>query len=96
MEILIHSPHGVADAKGLLVGAIRDNDPVIFFEHKVMYDDEGPVPEGEYQVIWFDTWEGKNLKTVEVSSSNGSISIKVPGLSESQKDIAFKWVRINK
>ena len=54
------------------------------------------VPEGEYQIIWFDTWEGKNIKTVEASSGYGSISIEVPGLSEPRKDIAFKWDRINK
>jgi pyruvate dehydrogenase E1 component beta subunit len=41
-------PSCPADAKGLLAGAIRDNDPVIFFEHKLLYGDEGPVPEGEY------------------------------------------------
>jgi acetoin:2,6-dichlorophenolindophenol oxidoreductase subunit beta len=38
------------DAKGLLLAAIDDPDPVLFFEHKLLYKTSGPAPEGRYEV----------------------------------------------
>ncbi len=38
------------DAKGLLKSAIRDDNPVVFFEDKMMYKQKGPVPKDEYTI----------------------------------------------
>jgi pyruvate dehydrogenase E1 component beta subunit len=38
------------DAKGLLKASIRDENPVIFIEHKLLYNEKGEVPEGEYLI----------------------------------------------
>ena len=43
-------PSDPADAKGLLKTAIRDDNPVFFCEHKMLYKTRGPVPEGEHIV----------------------------------------------
>ena len=39
-----------ANAKGLLKSAIRDENPVIVIEHKMLYNDKGLVPDGEYLI----------------------------------------------
>jgi acetoin:2,6-dichlorophenolindophenol oxidoreductase subunit beta len=41
------APSNPADVKGLLAAAVRDPDPVIFFEHKALYPTKGEVPDGE-------------------------------------------------
>lgn len=39
------------DANGCLIQAIRDNDPVIYVEHRILHFQEGPVPESPYTVM---------------------------------------------
>ena len=43
-------PSSAYEAKGLLKTAIRDNNPVVIFEDKLMYQDKAPVPEEEYLI----------------------------------------------
>jgi pyruvate dehydrogenase E1 component beta subunit len=59
------------DAKGLLKTAIRDDNPVIFFEDKMMYRMKGPVPELEYTIplgVADIKRTGKDLTIVATSS----------------------------
>ena len=60
-------PSSPYEAKGLLTQAIRDDDPVIFFEHKVMYDDEEEVPDEPYAIPFGEanlTREGDDVTIV--------------------------------
>jgi len=48
--IYVVMPATPYDAKGLLKAAIRNDNPVMFIEHKMLYRTQGPVPEGDYVV----------------------------------------------
>ncbi len=44
------APATPCDVKGLLKSSLRENGPVIFIEHKALYNTRGPIPEGEYTI----------------------------------------------
>jgi len=48
--IYVVMPSTPYDAKGLLKAAIRDDNPVMFIEHKMLYKEKGPVPDEEYLI----------------------------------------------
>jgi len=65
-------PSTAYDVKGLLKTAIRDDNPVLFIEHQMLYVDRGYVPEGEDYTIPFGVAriakEGKDLTIVVYSN----------------------------
>jgi len=69
--IKVVMPSSASDAKGLLKTAIRDDNPVIFFEHKMEYNKTYEVPEGEYTIPFGKAnilKEGKNITIVGTSN----------------------------
>ena len=65
-------PSNPYDAKGLFVQSIRDNDPVIFFENKTLYDDLGEVPDELYTVPFGEanfTREGKDVTLISMGKT---------------------------
>ena len=48
--LVVIMPSTPYDAKGLLTAAIRDDNPVVFLEKRLLYSRRGPVPEGDYTV----------------------------------------------
>jgi pyruvate/2-oxoglutarate/acetoin dehydrogenase E1 component len=64
-------PSNPYDAKGLLIQAIRDDDPVIFCEHKLLYGMTGEVPDGEYTIPFAEAnWlkDGEDLTIIAFSA----------------------------
>jgi len=64
-------PSSAYEAKGLMKTAIRDNNPVVIFEDKLMYNDKAPVPEEEYLIpfgVANIKREGSDITLVATSS----------------------------
>src|SRR3954451_2144030 len=62
------TPH---DAKGCLLAAIRDDNPVLYVEHRLLHFQQGPTPEGSYTVVPGQariTAKGRDLTIVGISA----------------------------
>jgi pyruvate/2-oxoglutarate/acetoin dehydrogenase E1 component len=88
--IKVVAPSSPYDAKGLLVTAIRDNNPVLFMEHKLLYRQKGPVPEESYSIP---------LQSAEVKRAGRDLtivaySIMVPRALEAAEKLAAEGIEI--
>jgi pyruvate/2-oxoglutarate/acetoin dehydrogenase E1 component len=68
--IKVVMPSSAADAKGLLKASIRDEGPVFFIEHKLLYHVKGPVPDDEHVLP---------IGTAEVKRSGNDVSVIATG-----------------
>ena len=85
--IYVVMPSTPYDAKGLLKAAIRDDNPVMFIEHKMLYKEKGPVPEEEYiipmgvadikrpgkdlTIITYSRMVGRSMEAAEILAKEG-------------------------
>ncbi|MEJ2640879.1 MAG: alpha-ketoacid dehydrogenase subunit beta [Desulfosarcinaceae bacterium] len=72
--LLVAVPSSPYDAKGLMLEAIQNDNPVIFVEHKKLYIEKGPVPEEAYTVPFGKAEikrEGKDVTIVAVHAMVG-------------------------
>ncbi len=78
------------DVKGLLVASIRDNNPVVFMEHKLLYRTKGAVPEESYTIPLGKAEvkrEGRDLSVI-------AYSIMVPRALEAAEQLAAEGIEI--
>src|SRR5690606_613858 len=80
--LTVISPSNPYDAKGLLKSAIRDNDPICFFESEVMYSDMGEVPEEEYLIPIGKADIKKEGKDITIVSFNKMMKVALKAAEE--------------
>lgn len=80
------APSTPYDAKGLLIASIRNDNPVIFLEHKLLYDMEGEVPEEPYTVEIGKAVVKKEGKDVTIITSQRMVYLALEAAEELFKE----------
>ena len=73
------------DAKGLLIQSIRDNDPVIFCEHKMLYGLQGDVPEESYAIPFGEANVVRDGKDVTIVTFGRMVHLSTEAATELAK-----------
>ena len=84
------APSTPYDAKGMLITAVRDNNPVLFMEHKLLYRTKGPVPEELYFIPLQQAEikrEGRDLTLI-------AYSIMVPRALQAAEQLATQGIDV--
>jgi pyruvate dehydrogenase E1 component beta subunit len=84
--IKIVAPSTPHDYKGLLKASIRDDDPVIFLENKLRYEDEGEVPDGEYTVPLCRSERKRKGEDVTVVAIGGMVDVAMEAAERLEAD----------
>jgi pyruvate dehydrogenase E1 component beta subunit len=79
-------PSSPYEAKGLLIQAMRDDDPVIFFEHKMLYDVEEEVPEDAYTIPFGEANILRDGKDVTIVAIGRMVALSLQAAQSLAKD----------
>ena len=69
----VAQPSNAYDAKGLMISAIRDDDPVIFLESKVLYDTQDEVPDEAYRLPFGEANVAREGKDVTIVATGAMV-----------------------
>jgi pyruvate dehydrogenase E1 component beta subunit len=74
------------DAKGLMKTAIRDDNPVVIFEDKLMFQEKGDVPEGEYTIPFGEADIKRSGKDITLVATSSMVQVSLKAAAQLAKD----------
>jgi len=85
-------PATPGDAKGLLKTAIRDDNPVIFLEHKLLYDTKGDVPRQEQLIPFGEAAVRREGSDITVIATSAMVAMALQAAREVEGDVSVEII----
>jgi len=84
--LYVAAPSTPYDAKGLLIEAINNDNPVIFVEHKRLYMEKGPVPEESYRIAFGQAEVKREGKDITIVATHALVTSALEAADEAEKE----------